>query len=366
MRYLASMLAIVSMLALTWGSAAPQASATGLNDKGTGADKGAPIAYSCGAPDTAKENTARCFAQMRLDVSGPLGLAPLAPSGFGPADLRSAYKLAANGGSGQTVAIVDAYNDPERRVRPGASTAPSTACPPAPRPTAASARSTRTAAPPTRRNNVGWARGDLARPRHGQRHLPELPYPAGRGQQRTASPTWPRRWTARRSWAPKRSATATAAANTAARPATSRTTTTPASPSPSRSGDSGYGVEFPAASQYVTAVGGTHLVALRHQPRLDRDGLERRGQRLQPLHHQAELAARHRLHPAHRGRRRRGRRPEHRRGRLRHLRRRAAGWSSAAPASPRRSSPASTRWPATAAASPTAPIPTATPAACST
>jgi subtilase family serine protease len=34
------------------------------------------------------------------------------PSGLGPSDLRSAYNLPANGGSGQTVAIVDAYNDP--------------------------------------------------------------------------------------------------------------------------------------------------------------------------------------------------------------------------------------------------------------
>jgi subtilase family serine protease len=35
-----------------------------------------------------------------------------APSGFGPADLRSAYALPSSGGSGATVAIVDAYDDP--------------------------------------------------------------------------------------------------------------------------------------------------------------------------------------------------------------------------------------------------------------
>ncbi|WP_223297492.1 S53 family peptidase [Catenulispora acidiphila] len=34
------------------------------------------------------------------------------PSGFGPADLDSAYSLPASGGSGQTVAIVDAQDDP--------------------------------------------------------------------------------------------------------------------------------------------------------------------------------------------------------------------------------------------------------------
>jgi hypothetical protein len=35
-----------------------------------------------------------------------------APSGYGPADLRSAYNLPADGGSGQTVAVIDAYDDP--------------------------------------------------------------------------------------------------------------------------------------------------------------------------------------------------------------------------------------------------------------
>src|SRR5262249_21131935 len=42
-----------------------------------------------------------------------LGVTPnAAPSGLAPADLLSAYNLPANGGAGQTVAIVDAYNDP--------------------------------------------------------------------------------------------------------------------------------------------------------------------------------------------------------------------------------------------------------------
>ena len=42
-----------------------------------------------------------------------LGVSPDAtPSGFGPSSLLSAYNLPANGGAGQTVAIVDAYNDP--------------------------------------------------------------------------------------------------------------------------------------------------------------------------------------------------------------------------------------------------------------
>ncbi|MDT7553826.1 MAG: hypothetical protein QOI16_2362 [Pseudonocardiales bacterium] len=39
--------------------------------------------------------------------------AQTAPAGFGPADLRSAYNLLSTGGSGVTVAIVDAYDDPD-------------------------------------------------------------------------------------------------------------------------------------------------------------------------------------------------------------------------------------------------------------
>src|SRR5947207_11581793 len=50
---------------------------------------------------------ARCFSL----VKGPA--AASGPSGYGPADLQSAYALpSATAGSGQTVAIVDAFDDP--------------------------------------------------------------------------------------------------------------------------------------------------------------------------------------------------------------------------------------------------------------
>ena len=53
-----------------------------------------------------------CFA-IRLDrySSGRVAHSS-APSGLRPADLRSAYSLTSSGGAGQTVAIVDAYDDP--------------------------------------------------------------------------------------------------------------------------------------------------------------------------------------------------------------------------------------------------------------
>lgn len=69
--------------------------------------------HVCGA---AAINTARCSA-IRLDgttSSAGLTVTPnaSAPSGYNPSDLQSAYKLSASGGNGQTVAIVDAYDDP--------------------------------------------------------------------------------------------------------------------------------------------------------------------------------------------------------------------------------------------------------------
>jgi len=56
----------------------------------------------------------RCLSALRMDIP-VVPLATEAHSGYGPADLRAAYKLASaaatNGGT-QTVALVDAYDDP--------------------------------------------------------------------------------------------------------------------------------------------------------------------------------------------------------------------------------------------------------------
>ena len=61
--------------------------------------------HTCAAPAAGE---AACDAILRTDVT-----ANAAPSGYGPADIQSAYNLpSATAGSGQTVAIVDAYDDP--------------------------------------------------------------------------------------------------------------------------------------------------------------------------------------------------------------------------------------------------------------
>ena len=56
---------------------------------------------------------ARCQAWLRTDIQGPI--TPDTPAGYAPSDLQMAYGLTSdsqNNGTGQTVAAVDAYDDP--------------------------------------------------------------------------------------------------------------------------------------------------------------------------------------------------------------------------------------------------------------
>src|SRR3569833_2720721 len=72
-----------------------------------------PFHHSCA---TKKAGYASCIALVRNDIAKSaksLASAAAAPSGLSPANLQSAYKLpSSTAGSGQTVAIVDAYNAP--------------------------------------------------------------------------------------------------------------------------------------------------------------------------------------------------------------------------------------------------------------
>ena len=76
-----------------------------------------PFRAACAQP--VRPGVMACLALVRTDVKGHEGLfrrgvtAQTAPSGYGPADLQSAYSLpSSTAGSGATVAVVDAYNDP--------------------------------------------------------------------------------------------------------------------------------------------------------------------------------------------------------------------------------------------------------------
>ena len=67
----------------------------------------------CGAPG--RPDAARCHAQVQIDDATGKPFITGGPAGFGPADLQSAYALSSASstkGGGATVAIVDAFDDP--------------------------------------------------------------------------------------------------------------------------------------------------------------------------------------------------------------------------------------------------------------
>jgi ricin-type beta-trefoil lectin protein len=83
----------------------------------------APAPHAAHAGDAVREACApshtpgmmACQALVRTDVRSAKALRPdasPAPPGYGPADLQAAYALPAAGGAGRTVAVVDAYDDP--------------------------------------------------------------------------------------------------------------------------------------------------------------------------------------------------------------------------------------------------------------
>ena len=104
-RRIAAAVALCALAAPFFGTAPSVASSPGT--------QGATVAALCPA---ATPGTAQCFALRRTDIAArpASAVSPLSlPAGYGPADLRSAYALpSGSAGSGLTVAIVDAYDLP--------------------------------------------------------------------------------------------------------------------------------------------------------------------------------------------------------------------------------------------------------------
>jgi subtilase family serine protease len=79
-------------------------------DEATGEIRGG-VSAAAVCPGPAGDGHARCHAHVIVDPSGkPVG--NTGPSGYGPSDLRAAYSLTATGSSAQTIAIVDANDNP--------------------------------------------------------------------------------------------------------------------------------------------------------------------------------------------------------------------------------------------------------------
>ncbi|HEX9018403.1 MAG TPA: hypothetical protein VF806_04420, partial [Anaerolineaceae bacterium] len=89
-------LSALSILALLFGAAPVLAAPGGVH--------GAPVEV---CPGPAAEGNARCFSRVFPDASA-------SPTGLSPATIKSVYKFSTGStvGAGKTIAIVDAYNDP--------------------------------------------------------------------------------------------------------------------------------------------------------------------------------------------------------------------------------------------------------------
>ncbi|HYZ53945.1 MAG TPA: hypothetical protein VE733_10695, partial [Streptosporangiaceae bacterium] len=113
------MLAATASAAST-GAAAPAPAATAATSAATASAAAThphpathPTKRRCAT--TVKAGFATCFTIQRTDVAGHKGLfaANTAPAGYGPPQMQSAYNLpSATAGGGETVAVVDAYDDP--------------------------------------------------------------------------------------------------------------------------------------------------------------------------------------------------------------------------------------------------------------
>ncbi|QUQ66238.1 S53 family peptidase [Kutzneria sp. CA-103260] len=201
---------------------------------------------------------AACTALVRTD-SGARPFAPAAPAGLSPANLQSAYKLSTAGGAGLTVAIVDAYDDPnaEKDLATYRSTFGLPAC------TTANGCFKKVnqngAASPLPAGNTGWAEEisldvDMVSAICPKCHILLVEASSASIANLGTSVNTAVRLGAvavSNSYGAGEFSGETSSDTYYNHPGVAITVS---------SGDAGYGVEYPAASRYVTAVGGTHLV----------------------------------------------------------------------------------------------------------
>ncbi|WP_267254215.1 S53 family peptidase [Catenulispora rubra] len=106
-------LATLTAAALSIGTAQSALAASGPVPS-TASSGGHQVAVKrlCAAPS---DGRMACMALARTDIQAVMADAVVpnaTPSGYGPTDLRSAYNLSGTGSAAETIAIVDAYDDP--------------------------------------------------------------------------------------------------------------------------------------------------------------------------------------------------------------------------------------------------------------
>ncbi|MGO4456041.1 putative Ig domain-containing protein [Streptomyces sp. M-16] len=200
-----------------------------------------------------------CHALARTDIKQQLSLGPnLVPSGYGPTDLQSAYALSASAGAGATVAIIDAYDDPnaESDLAAYRSQYGLPACTTANGCFKKVDQNGGTSYPTA---DAGWAGEisldvDMVSAVCPQCHIllveANQPSMADLGAAVNRAVTMGAKYVSNSYGGGEDSTDPASDASYFNHPGVAITVS---------SGDSGYGVEYPAASQYVTAVGGTSL-----------------------------------------------------------------------------------------------------------
>ncbi len=256
-RTLLSIGALAAIAACSPDSTVSTSSITGPSSASNAAATGEAMrALNARVCPGAEVGAARCHSWVRVDGSGA-PMVTAAPNGYGPADLQSAYALAGATGTG-TIAIVDAYDDPnaENDVNVYRAQYGLSAC------TTANGcfkkvGQTGTSALP--KANASWSQEISLDLDMASAICPNCKILLVEATSNSF---------ANLSAAVDRAALlgANAISNSYGGSEYSSEVSDqshynhPGIAITVSSGDNGYGVEFPAASQYVTAVGGTHLV----------------------------------------------------------------------------------------------------------
>ena len=99
--------AVFTVVGAGCGGEAP----TSLNDATLAARAPQAVLHAPVCPGPARAADARCHARVVTDEKGSPSVTS-SPTGLAPADIQAAYALPADGGAGQVIAIVDAYDHP--------------------------------------------------------------------------------------------------------------------------------------------------------------------------------------------------------------------------------------------------------------
>jgi subtilase family serine protease len=250
--------AVVAVAACSDPSTAPNRSlspSSPLASAGTG--QAMQLLHARVCPDAVPE-TARCHALVRIDAGGS-PLATSGPTGLNPADLRSAYKLTSNGSSTATIAIVDAFDDAnaESDLAVYRSKFGLPACTTA---NGCFRKIDQNGGTNYPRGDMGWAEEisldlDMASAICPNCHILLVEASTNSFSNLMAAvnkaKAWPGVVAISNSYGGSEFSSEASYESAYNAPGKAVTVS---------SGDGGYGVEFPAASRYVTAVGGTHLV----------------------------------------------------------------------------------------------------------